>query len=430
MSGLSWGLLWGLWASCVGDGGCPLWLHGSHLVLATPIASDGLLYRYRLEKTLFGTPPPEPEFEYRPWGYGPYSIEARVMRPIVDGKPVVLAMPESKVSHSIRRGVDACQYDVFSWDRPGVKEFVEDRSREWQATLRIRSQVMYTGEALEKVQVVVEGEGAKRFLESDEKGLAWAQHLVPGRYRVTARKGQSVSRTEEVLLTPLGCGTLILELTAPTLVQGKVVDRRGAAVAGQRLWFEAVRPERLEARRESWPITTGKDGSFEIRSLPPEDYYLGANMKVVSREEESSLPTVFYPGVRERKDAELIRVREAQPVQGLVLRLPDFGGKRKLIVKVVNSEGQPLAGASVWAEADAQRNLLRWERPLQSDERGRVETTIWGEGRYRIRAIARDATWIEDLTPEQERTIEPGSGTVTLRVVKGRRSSPAGNRDR
>jgi hypothetical protein len=419
-----------LWASCF-FGECSLWTHGNSLVLATPVAENANLVRYRVDKVLWGPEEEMPKQVERARG-GLVSIGDSEFRAKA-GPQVLLAIPLRRPgSYGVSKAIGECDFGTFSLSDPVVKSFVEDRQRSWQASLRIRASIYGDRRVVAGMKVEVVGQNSKRFLETDERGIAIANHLEPGRYRVKAEKGIYKFGPVELDLTPLGCGTLQMTIPSPTTVSGRVFDASGRPVPDRAFVFHRIAAVTYDLKdQEWWTVRTDSEGRFVMKGLPEDEYYFGVNMKLSEHVPTTSMPPAFYPSSKTRQHAEMILVKDGYPVEGIELRLPDFGGRRRVTIEVVSASGLAISGASVMAHFDESRRFLAFESPyLKTDENGVVETEVWGEGRYLVSAIDNSRIRPVDLTPESSRIIEPGQGPVKIRIVKGPPASPAGSTGR
>ena len=95
-------------------------------------------------------------------------------------------------------------------------------------------------------------------------------------------------------------------------------------------------------------MTTKSDagGYFEFSVVPPGQYVVGVSVRR-GMEPEILYPTTFYPGVSFPSDATVIEVGEGTHERLDPLRLPAPRRSRELSGRVVWSDGQPAAGASV-----------------------------------------------------------------------------------
>ncbi len=419
-----------LWASCY-EGECTLWRHGNSLVLATPVAENANLVRYRVDKVLWGPEEEMPKQVESARG-GLVSIGDSVFR-AKTGPQVLLAIPLRRPgSYGVSKGSGECDFDTFSLSDPVVKGFVEDRRRNWQASLRIRASIYGDRRVVAGMKVEVVGQNSKRFLETDERGIAIANHLEPGRYRVKGEKGIYKFGPVDLDITPLGCGTLQMTIPSPTTVSGRVLDASGRPVPDQTFVFHRMSEVNHGwDERDWWTVKTDSEGRFVMKGLPEDEYYFGVNMKLSNHVPGTSMPPAFYPNSKTRQHAEMILVKDGYPREGIELRLPDFGGRRRVTIEVVNAAGAPISGASVGAHFDHARGFLSFEAPrLTTNEKGIVETEIWGEGRYLVNAHEAGGGLRAYLGAESERIIEPGQGPVKIRIVKGPPASPAGSTGR
>jgi hypothetical protein len=90
--------------------------------------------------------------------------------------------------------------------------------------------------------------------------------LDPGTYEVEARSDAGTGRAT-VTIEAAKESTVAIEIQAPGVVAGEVLDGSGAPVAGQMVVVIPRQPEgQLAIELDGPPHTTGADGSFRVRS--------------------------------------------------------------------------------------------------------------------------------------------------------------------
>src|SRR6266404_5878960 len=87
--------------------------------------------------------------------------------------------------------------------------------------------------------------------------------------------------------------------------------------------------------------TDGK-GEFLMVGVMPGTYYLGTNIWGQNHPKRSPLPQVLYPGTFEFKNATPIVIGEGEEDREITFRLPNLGGKRRLEIRVVREQGEPI----------------------------------------------------------------------------------------
>jgi hypothetical protein len=168
----------------------------------------------------------------------------------------------------------------------------------------------------------------------------------------------SSARSMDVSIDESGDTTLELELVAPTVIAGRVVDDAGQPLAGVLL---ATPRHRLQPRNpESWYAASSADGRFELRGLPP-----GRSILRLSRE-----------GFAARM------VEATVGAAGSRVELGDVALERPGTIRgVVLQDGNGFAGANVFAsrEGDTAVNAV-------SGRDGSFGLHGLAAGRYRVMA--------------------------------------------
>ena len=185
------------------------------------------------------------------------------------------------------------------------------------------------------------------------KGLEVKFPLVTGSPRV---QGDDAA----VELASNGGSSVGFVLQADTRLSGRMLDARGAALAGVCIDLEPV-----EGRGENGARffdCSKQDGLFQMTMMPPGKYWLVAKdeAKVGLRNSKS---TLYYPGVRDRERATMISIEAGHYVEQLDIRLPADEKRHKIAGRILFADGAPVANATV---------------EFSSTEHGYSETTSTG----------------------------------------------------
>lgn len=92
--------------------------------------------------------------------------------------------------------------------------------------------------------------------------------------------------------------------------------------------------------------TTSVSGLFLFAAVPAGKYTLSINFDE-KPSQTSPYPTYFYPNSADRAAAEVFDVVAANRINGLIFQLPPKLTQRKIIGKVLGTNGNPVAGAFV-----------------------------------------------------------------------------------
>lgn len=246
--------------------------------------------------------------------------------------------------------------------------------------------------------------------------------IPPGNYRITASKAGYAAAEEPVAILPGGGGYAEIRLKASSQIGGIVTDHLGnplPRLTGLDLigWDDAK--ARIDYSR-SQAFTTDGNGAFRITGVMPGKYFLGCNIPVANEPRRCVFPKVAYPGVQDLRRALPVFVDEGHSVVNLEFRLPDFGPKRTLRIRVTDENGEPLPGGTLIENGPAQeddRVMAALPEDLKTDEDGNLELQIWSNATYSIAP-----RWVGNRTYRQRLLdlIPPGKEQVSLVVqLKG-----------
>jgi len=160
-------------------------------------------------------------------------------------------------------------------------------------------------------------------------------------------------------------------LMADTRVSGQMFDAKGTPMTGVCIDLEPVGGKGENGAR--FFDCTKPDGRFEMKMMPPGDYWL------IARDEFQVGPlksqsTLYYPGVRVREHASKVSVKAGDYSEHLDLRLPSDEQRYRVSGKLQFSDHAPAADATV-----------RFESP----EHGYAEKTQTGpDGSFGLSVIA------------------------------------------
>jgi len=275
-----------------------------------------------------------------------------------------------------------------------------------------------TGAPLKSAQLTLELQGSPRqsFRElTGSNGHFIFTGIPPGEYQFRASKSGYVP--EDYPLTS-GATRVTLELepgekldkvqfqlTRAAVILGRITDEAGEPVAGVEM--DALLSVNVDDPRDDWaPEAPGKFavtndlGEYRIYDLKPGRYYLAANdsgfaeymnSPETPRWQQATHPTLYYPGVLRRNEAQKIRVKAGQEVRiDLSLR-----SQKLLIVsgRVIDADGKPAQTTVTLDPQDPGPNF--WLHPDYSrptDVKGNFEIKGVLPGSYVVSAILSPAT--------------------------------------
>ena len=312
----------------------------------------------------------------------------------------------------------ACEGIVLEPSHPWVQEFSESVANREPATLPVRVVSNPTYAEIGFAEVRVEGEGKRFTGTTGIDGRLIVGGLAPGSYTIsTAKPHYSLEGGPlRISVLPGARGEIMLRLKPVGRVSGRILDHLGQPVANTQgfalVGWSLVENERDYAISEAFQ--TDENGEFLIVGVMPGMYYLGTNIWGTNDPQRCPLPRVFYPGTLDFKYALPVVIGESEENMDLSFRLPDFGAKRQLEVKVVGERGEAIP------------DTLIENGPVERDDRTRAAIEETKTGRdgiavFEIWAIAEysiNARWVGEKTYRQSDvlSVPPGQGIVKLLV--------------
>jgi uncharacterized GH25 family protein len=216
----------------------------------------------------------------------------------------------------------------------------------------------------------VELRGTDYQQQAAKAGTATFDRVVPGGYQVAAW-ADGLARSLTWLAVGAGDNTAKLMLVAGAPVAGRVVDEKGAGVAGARVTFHGASDWSQQADDRHDAVTTGNDGGFRFAALPSGSFRFAANHPD------------FAPG-----QATMVTLDGKHEQTGVTIQLT---AGAKVSGVVADTQGKPVAGARVRI-GRASRRGMTFEPPRQaySDAGGHFE--IRGLPRHELSAVAMHET--------------------------------------
>lgn len=310
----------------------------------------------------------------------------------------------------------ACEGIALEPSHPWVQEFRESVANRDLATLPVRVVSNPHYAEIEFAEVRVEGEGKRFTGTTGRDGRLVVGGLPPGSYMISTAKPHYSLEGGPVRISvlPGARGEIMLRLKPAGRVSGRILDHLGQPVANTQ-GFALVGWSLEENERDysiSQTFQTGENGEFLIVGVMPGMYYLGANIWGTNDPERCPLPRVFYPGTLNFKYALPVVIGEGEENRELSFRLPDFGAKRQLEVKVVGEDGEAIPDTLIEngpVEQDDRTRAAIEEKKTGPD--GIAVFEIWAIAEYSI-----NARWVGEKTYRQSKvlSVPPGQGMLKL----------------
>jgi hypothetical protein len=150
-------------------------------------------------------------------------------------------------------------------------------------------------------------------------------------------------------------------------------------------------------------VETDAEGRFSVQNLMPGQYYLGANIWETPEPAQTPFPRTYYPGVAARTSARPLTVAEGRSLEDVVFRLPDYGKKRRLNVRVVSGDGVVVPHAIVENGPVNQNGAVVSSigESQYTDDQGEASFDVWAVSEYRITVrLVLPKAWYQSETME------------------------------
>ena len=263
------------------------------------------------------------------------------------------------------------------------------------------------------VKIVIEGPSRRVEAITDKKGNYRVSGLAPNTYKVRVElpDGLSIHNPEqEARVFDRGCAQISFWVESDTRVRGKVFDALSQPAAD--VLMELVPAEGKDDGFVAL-VTTDKEGRYEMKLVRPGRYFFGVRIYGSAGTTYLPFPRTYYPGVREADQATIVTVVEGQRLDLNDLILPPRFVERILNGIVVDSEGRPVDGATVWLkENEYQDRDMPYRQQTDSD--GRFSFKVFEGINYDLKAY---------LDPDKgerkqaERSIRIASDAEIVRLI-------------
>jgi carboxypeptidase family protein/prealbumin domain-containing protein len=288
-------------------------------------------------------------------------------------------------------------------------------------------------DSLAGVTIKVENERQSLEVKTDSDGKYDVHGLESGNYRVTAVapegyvpvrsvswRDYSKSWDKELSLRDCGCAQMIFELDPSPRVHGRVLDTEGKPLEGVEIslisekWREEEEIKDGEIKSfQTLYSNTDAEGRYKIEKVAPGRYLLGVN--VIRPTPQSPYARIFYPGVSDIKQAEVISVESGKATGPFNLSLKQKLEKHTIRGSVVWPDDTPVVGAQIKLLDPEER--LRRGHDATTDERGRFTIEGVKDYEYKIRVYWHD----NESAASEEEKLKFSDDVKELKIVLSKR---------
>ena len=220
--------------------------------------------------------------------------------------------------------------------------------------------------------IKIEGGNVRKEVRLDADGRYRISGLPAGKFKVALQLPETLvtDRPErEISVADRGCAAVTYYVNDNGRVMGRLLDAEGQPVS--RLLVTLISTEPDAKQYDLRLDRTDSDGRFNITNVPAGRYVIAVNKSRFPDPTDSAFayPGVFYPGVVDQVNAEVITVAPGQKLTGLDFRVPLRRPPSVAVVQVVWADGSPVKRATLLlrdlaGEADSNFSA-------QADEHGR-----------------------------------------------------------
>ncbi|HKQ72169.1 MAG TPA: carboxypeptidase-like regulatory domain-containing protein, partial [Blastocatellia bacterium] len=274
-----------------------------------------------------------------------------------------------------------------SWDATYGLRFLRSRPQNG-GTLSVRVKMERNEEPVSGVPFVIAINDKQRYgAVTNGDGECEFVGLKPGNYTVTADwpKGYAGDHDPEIEVSEQGCSELEVHSYFSGRINGRIVDGRGQPAPFVQVFVSSANPRQDKVHEET---TSDENGEFGITDLTAGQYYLHFDS------ESNDKWKYYYPGVSDKKKAEVITLGTGETSEGLEFKLPSTFETQTVKGKVVWPDGKPAAEATVYLKCAVRPRShdvpIKLAGPkAQTDEQGGFVIQGFNGVNYRIEAFAR-----------------------------------------
>jgi len=283
---------------------------------------------------------------------------------------------------------------------PGAGALIYGQLRRWDDYLG-RSPVTKDLGGMPDIPVIVEGPGGPFQTRSGQDGKFQVAGLQEGTYSVSLQLPATLmynGSTNSIQLASVhACERADFNIHLDGRLAGSVQDANGAPVVGANIVLALAELADVAAGvRYNRSAVTDKDGTFELRSLPPGQYVLGLNIDphfenmviLPGTDGRWIWPRVFYPGSSDAKSATRINLGAGEKRALVPFRLPE-----DLVVCGVTGtarwpDGHPVAEG--WVSLLDATTKVRLSGIVRTTEAGEFEVTAFAGQRVFVQVEGKD----------------------------------------
>jgi hypothetical protein len=248
---------------------------------------------------------------------------------------------------------------------------------------------------------------------TDAQGKFEFLGIPPRNYRIRfEHQDYSLSRPPEELNVPHGgCGWVESVMRATGRLRISVKNSSGQSVpdVGVDVMFE------MDGKFVYLPFVTRSDsaGIVDVSGLPSGVYLIAVNRDGPSNASQP-YPTTYYPRATSESDATRITLAPNEQRLDLKFFLPNPLSTRKIFVHVVDTEGKPVSGATVFSQSSASVE--------HTDNEGRATLEVLGNIDESMRAWKEFDTdggkkpWLDWKRWREDSDVVPGTGDSHLEI--------------
>lgn len=238
------------------------------------------------------------------------------------------------------------------------------------------------------VVVNIEGPDVRREIRPDAQGRYRVSGLPPGKFKVKLQLPETLIThlpERELTVADRGCGAVNYHVTDNGRLTGRVIDTEGQPIP--RIIVSLIDPASDPKKDFVKLERTDAEGRFNLSAVPAGRYVLGINQYRFDDPNDSTLayPAVFYPGVVDQPNAEVITLGAGEKRTDLDVRVPLRRPASVVSVQVVWADGSPVANASLTL-----RDITHREEGVsygaRADEHGRFKINGYVGQKLLIRA--------------------------------------------